>query len=1256
MNFRAFHILLVAVFLFLTGAVAKQAFAQKSGSSRLQGEQQEAAEDNTRILERERWFYDQRAFPLGYIPAGARIHALRARHEMQLAEQARRASARDSISAISFPGSWIPIGPQPTSSPYYQPFVSGRVSALAADPRNPNVVYLGAAEGGVWKSTDGGTNWTPLTDAQVSLAVGSIALDPQNPDTVYVGTGEENFAGDNYYGAGVLKSTDGGQTWTQLPGPFVGPTNSVPPTGGAYIGSLAVQPGNSQILLAGLVVFGKPGTSFGQNIMRSTDGGVSWTTTLAGGGGGTVVLFDPTNGSIAYAALGGKGIYRSADGGGSWTQLPGTGSNLFPATSVGRIAIDIASSATATVFASVANSNGALLGVYKTTDSGQNWIQQTNAPDYCTPQCWYDNVIAVDPTNANVVYAGGAFGGGTRILYRSLDGGATWANVTKGPNTINLHPDFHALAFSADGAKLYAGNDGGAWSTTDTAVNPLNWTTLNGTLAITQFYPNMGLHPTNPNIIFGGNQDNGIQRYTGNLTWTDIGYCGDGSSAVIDFNNPSNVYINCNGIDIAKSTTGGSPFSFSVVGGADPFGKLANNGINTADRAGFISPLAMDPSNPSRLYFGTFRLYQTTDGAGTWIAISPDLTNGTSSVSALAVASSSPDTVYVGTANGKVQVTSNALSGGSAVWTDRSSGLPGRYVSSIGIDPNNAATVYVSVSGFNGGHVFSSTNAGANWNDISGNLPNIPVNALVVDPNLPNTLYIGTDVGVFVTTNANVALPAWNTLQTGLPNVVVLSLGLQNSTRLLVAGTHGRSAWKFSLPGSFVLGALSPTSANVPATGTSAPSISFQVSAVGSLSGPVNLTCPSGLPAGANCIFSPSSSVNPSIGSPVTVTLTVTTVGSPIGGGLVTIAANSLGQSQQTQTFTLNVLPDYSFTVADPVQWTIPSQNVTFHGLLATTNGYTSNVTVSCGAGQPPTCAPPGLLVPSLGGTMANVAAGSPAAGDFTFNINTSGADVLNLSRSQPVILHVVQLNFGPLSSNSLSIAQGNSQTVTFQVGVLGSLAGNVNFSCANLPPGASCTFSPTSVQPTPSSPVLVSLVVNSGTASQGGPTTVNVNAAVTNPAFNVDPAETFSLSVTAGAGPPVDLAVALADTTGASNSLEIGKQGVFVATVSNNTSATSVTATLVLVFSHSIIFGTLPAGCNLTSPTQVTCSFTSDNAQPPVVFQIPVIPLWARNLGASAFVSSPAQDPGPNDNTAVDTIQVRPLPLSRKGLPPQTP
>jgi photosystem II stability/assembly factor-like uncharacterized protein len=769
-----------------------------------------------RDIERQRqeWFYRQRAFPHRYVPTGAHQKALRQLDQKLAAEEAVRAFAPSTNPP------WTFIGPAPIQTPYSAPIVSGRVSALAIHPSDVNTVYLGAAQGGIWKTTNGGTNWTPLTDTQASTAIGSIALDPSNSNTIYIGTGEENFSGDSYYGAGVLKSTDAGAHWAQVCGPFCGP---IGPDGyyggGARIGGLAVHPTNGQILLAAVQLL------FEDGIYRSTDGGNTWMQVLSGNPGNSV-MFVPNNGNIAYASLGSsfsggtEGVFKSTDSGQTWAPANGTSSNVLPLTNAARIALAMAPSSPSTLYAGIADVNtGDLLGFFKTTDGGTNWIQLTNTPDYCTPQCSYDNVIAVQPTNPNVIFAGGAF---VTTLVRSLDGGATWAVLQSAQNFGFLHADMHALSFFQSGNALYVGNDGGAYVTTQITATDPQFTGLNSTLGITQFYPGLSIHPTNANVAIGGNQDNGTVVYSGALTWNDV-ECGDGGYTAIDSITPSTMYAACEQFNIFKSTSNGVFGSWTPV----------LDGIDTGDRVDFIPPLVMDPSNPQRLYFGTDRVYQTNNGALNWTAISPDLTGGdpfSGVISTIAVASSNSNTVYAGTLDSRVQVTTNA--GPSATWTNVSAGLPPRVVTQVAVDPTASTTAYVTFSGFTGfgdnqGHVFKTTNGGSTWTDISGDLPNTPANFLVVAADTFHTLFVATDVGVFYSTAGG---SSWTSLVNGLPRVAVLGLTLHAPSHTLRASTHGRGAWDIDI-GSLAVavqsavsrkthGGVGPFDINLPLTGT----------------------------------------------------------------------------------------------------------------------------------------------------------------------------------------------------------------------------------------------------------------------------------------------------------------------------------------------------------------------------------------------------------------------------------------------------
>jgi photosystem II stability/assembly factor-like uncharacterized protein len=733
------------------------------------------------IRKRMAWFHDQRAYPNKTIPPGIRQRAVKERDAKVALESSLRhlLASANTQPAASLDVPWTPIGPQPlgTSNPD-----AGRVTALAIDPANPKIIYLGSAQGGVWKTVDGGTIWTPLTDSQVSMSVGAITLDPSNPNTIYVGTGEENFSGDSYYGAGILKSTNAGKTWTQLVGTFAGG-----PCGGDWIGAIAVHPTNSLILLAAVesCYYGYGG------IYRSVDGGASWTAVLEPSSWVpfTAVLFDPVNPNFVYAATYNDGIFKSTDGGIAWNAANGTGSNALPTSNLGRIALAMTPSNPSILYAAVEDSsNYNLLGLYKTVDGAANWSLLPNAPNFCSTQCWYDIVLAVSPTNANLVVAGGVYTyhpGGSAIT-TSLDGGMTWADQSPG-----LHPDTHALAFSPDGSTLYTGDDGGVWSTSAPAANPISWTNLNSSLAITEFYPGISMDQGNLNHSLVGTQDNGTDLYVGTPAWNQVA-CGDGGSTLIDFAETNTLYTNCIELTLNKSTDNGN-YWVSVT-----------TGMDTSDRTGWVPPLAMDPMHDQTLYFGTYRVYQTTNGASLWTAISGDLTgtSGRGVLSTIAVAPTDPSIVYAGSNDGRVHVTTNALAATGAQWTDVTSySLPGRSVNWIAVDPTSATTAYVGFSGFTGygdllGHIFKTTNAGTTWTDISSDLPNTPVDAILVDPDAPGTIFIGTDIGAFYTTNSGAG---WSKLGTGLPNVVVTGLGFHEGTHTLRASTHGRSVWDLNV-------------------------------------------------------------------------------------------------------------------------------------------------------------------------------------------------------------------------------------------------------------------------------------------------------------------------------------------------------------------------------------------------------------------------------------------------------------------------
>ena len=926
--------------------------------------------------------------------------------------------------------SWTPLGPQPTANTMFYGNVSGRVTALAVDPCDAtgNTVYAGGADGGVWASFNAlsgkPVTWQPLTDNQPSLSTGALALVSSSCQVVnghtqsqeiLVGTGESNYALDNIYGAGVLRSTDGGQTWMQ-DATFTADAAQGPGASGPYIAALAVQPHQaSPVILAAV-----QGTDFSaggallSGVWRSMDGGNHWRRVQPDGGGAagapfnpaTDVRFDPgdSSGNTVYAALGDpngdsdagaacgaapcNGVYISHDAGATWCRVAGLDNASTPSL-YGSISLAISPGSDpskSTLYVSIADAStksNDLLGLLKGTGiqpdgSGATFTaiypNASNLPDFCAPQCFYDMNMAVVPGSAGpIVFAGGsalpqlarnAFG--TSSIFRSVDGGNTWGDVSAdgSGNGTSTHVDVHAFRFAvAPGSgvlAMFVGNDGGVWASQDvfnSSVSPGNqhWVDLNTdtgnpntSLNLTQFYPGVSIHPSTDKIIFGGTQGNDIQQYSGTLDWSGALACPyDGGYTAIDPQTPTTIYAACSYLwgpgTLNKNVMNGVPGSDGINWAAID----SNNGINFSDNADFIPPLVLDMKNSQNLYFGTYRLYQTTSGGNTWSAITGDLTTDGSRnyVTTIAVALSDSNTIYVGTSDGLLWQSSEALQGVPDIRKISQTNQPARSVAAIAVDSANPKALFAGYSGFSCpgisgcdglGHIFYTNNSGAWWIQVDGNLPDVPVNDIVIDPTdaTDNTIYIATDAGVYASANATAGgATTWSMLQVGLPNSQVLSLKLRDASRMLVAATHGRGMWSTVLPTlpGFVLTGLNPGSATF-------GSGSFLLTAIGDAFTPQSVINFNGTNRATTFV------------SATSLTAMASSAGAPCGGAVPVNISDPASGTTNTLTFSVMGAPcDFSFGAVTPASNTVsPGGTANYQVTLRPVAAASSAVQLSC--------------------------------------------------------------------------------------------------------------------------------------------------------------------------------------------------------------------------------------------------------------------------------------------------------------------
>lgn len=682
---------------------------------------------------------------------------------------------------------WTFLGPRPITGEYWSGGgdASGRVVSVATHPTNPLIAYGASASGGLWKTVDGGANWASLTDALPTLTAGCVVLDPQDPNVVYLGTGEFSVSSG---GDGLFRSGDAGATWTR-----VGTRLQI----GSNTSRVAVDPTDALVLHVT--------SDAGYN--RSDDGGLTWTRPIPGSC--SDLALDPLTPANVYVAKAGDGVYKSTDGGATFTRL-GVGLPN-PGSGQGRIALALAASAPSTLHAAFvdAQSNG-LFGHFATGNGGASWSPITTVPNYPSPQGWYDLTLAISPTDPNVVVAGGVFPlySPAGLVY-SQDGGATWQDITLLAGQ-RPHPDFHAIAFGSDGA-LWTGTDGGVWK-----LQNGGWVNTNATLGVTQFY-HVAVHPTSPQTLVGGTQDNGAALRTASDAWPQVLY-GDGGFSTFDFVDPTRQYLTYIYLEVYRRSSAG------FVNITGPW---------TGEPREFIAPMVIDPNDANTLLGGTHRVWRTTDAAATatWSPLSPAFPG---TITAIAVAPGDSQTIYVGTSVGAVHATFD----GGATWTNRSAGLPGYEVTDFAVDPADASVCYVGVARSFSDRLFRTDDGGLTWLPAGGSLPaGLTPKALAVDWRLqPRHLYVGTGAGVQVSTDGGAN---WTAATAGMPNVNATDLVVRDFDRSIVVATYGRGVYAGPLAdcGAFVpYGAPTPGANGAPtlaAGGCAAPGQAFTITTQG---------------------------------------------------------------------------------------------------------------------------------------------------------------------------------------------------------------------------------------------------------------------------------------------------------------------------------------------------------------------------------------------------------------------------------------
>jgi hypothetical protein len=750
----------VAAFIALASPVplpAQQQHAREPRIDRRLGEEEQ-------IRAREEWFLSTRR-PGTTSPAERAALRLDAVHATRAALERQRLLRQAGLKALD--NQWVSKGPSPsTFGGWAFGNVAGRVSSIAAD-WTTNTLYLGTASGGVWTSSNDGLSWFPIFDTAGTMTVGAVTVVPGSPPTLWVGTGENHRSCEAYFGIGLLRSTDGGQTWETRNGAGASSLEDL-----ASFASVVVDPRNgNHVVTGGRLRDCVNGNGFAGGIYTTNDAGATWTNRLAATEVYEIAQ-DPAVLDVFWAATR-SGIYKSQDNAVTWVLQTASG---LPTGVVGRAEVAIAPSNSSVVYAYF---EGPPASFWRTTNGGASWTQMASGSNACDGQCWYNAVVRVDPTNPSIVYRG------TVHVFKSTNGGSSWSDLSRNwGSSQKVHQDTHDLLIRPGfPGTIYVGSDGGIWKTTDGGSS---FTNRNGDLSITQFYA-IGVSAHDSDMICGGAQDNSSLARTASNVWDLQEVTGDGMICHYDPVNPGYAYI-------TSYPSGGFPSVFRSATG--PFGDYfwitgSGSGIIQNDRVNFVTPYLLDPVDPATLFLGTHRVYRSTNRGSLWTQVGPtDMTGGAGQLLSLELNRNYRTVVYAGSARGNVYRTVNR----GDTWTDISTGLPVRPVNDIAADPSDPDRALVALGGFNTAHLWQWTASGG-FAPTGAGLPNVPANTVLMLTSVE--VLVGTDTGVFISRDGGATFEPY---MLGLPEgLVVMDLEYDEADRLVTAGTYGRGAWQVTV-------------------------------------------------------------------------------------------------------------------------------------------------------------------------------------------------------------------------------------------------------------------------------------------------------------------------------------------------------------------------------------------------------------------------------------------------------------------------